>query len=136
MTIELSQESYMRTLINFAFIGLCGLATTSFASQHHDQAMKIDHFGTGNDGDNTTGLLLKQPIKLVSSSKQENSKEQRIEHYGTGNDGDNSSGLLLVDHEKVFALTNNYPPQPEPMRIEHYGTGNDGDNTTGLLLKE
>jgi hypothetical protein len=136
MTIELSQESYMRTLINFAFIGLCGLATTSFASQHHDQAMKIDHFGTGNDGDNTTGLLLKQPIKLVASSKQEKSNEPRIEYYGTGNDGDNTTGLLLVDHEKVYSASNTYVASPEPMRIEHYGTGNDGDNTTGLLLKE
>jgi hypothetical protein len=50
----------MKTLIKFVFIGLCGVASSSFASQHHEQNMKIDHFGTGNDGDNTTGLLLQE----------------------------------------------------------------------------
>lgn len=136
MKIELSQENYMKTLIKFVFIGLCGVASSSFASQHHEQNMKIDHFGTGNDGDNSSGLLLKQPMKLVPASKQERTKERRIEHYGTGNDGDNTSGLLLVDHEKVYALSNTYTPQLDQRRIEHYGTGNDGDNTTGLLLQE
>jgi hypothetical protein len=75
-------------------------------------------------------------MKLVPASKQQRTKEPRIEHYGTGNDGDNTSGLLLVDHEKVYALSNTYTPQPDQRRIEHYGTGNDGDNTTGLLLQE
>ncbi|MBJ9953303.1 MULTISPECIES: hypothetical protein [unclassified Acinetobacter] len=126
----------MKALIKFVFIGLCGVAGSSFASQHHDQTIKIDHFGTGNDGDNSSGLLLKQPMKLIPASKQKPMKEPRIEHYGTGNDGDNSSGLLLIDHEKVYASANPYAPQPDPRRIEHYGTGNDGDNTTGLLLKE
>jgi len=126
----------MKALIKFVFIGLCGVASSSFASQHHEQNMKIDHFGTGNDGDNSSGLLLKQPMKLVPASKQERTKEPRIEHYGTGNDGDNTSGLLLVDHEKVYALSNTYTPQLDQRRIEHYGPGNDGDNTTGLLLQE
>ncbi|KAF1027822.1 MAG: hypothetical protein GAK29_00463 [Acinetobacter bereziniae] len=89
----------MRILINFAFIGLCGLATTSFASQHHDQAMKIDHFGTGNDGDNTTGLLLVDHEKVYSASNTyvASPEPMRIEHYGTGNDGDNTTGLLLKE---------------------------------------
>jgi hypothetical protein len=40
MKIELSQENYMKTLIKFVFIGLCGVASSSFASQHHEQNIR------------------------------------------------------------------------------------------------
>ncbi|WEI24151.1 hypothetical protein PYR74_09725 [Acinetobacter bereziniae] len=65
----------MKTLIKFVFIGLCGVASSSFASQHHEQNMKIDHFGTGNDGDNSSGILLKQPMRTRSGIKA--TKNQR-----------------------------------------------------------
>lgn len=125
----------MKTLIRLTVIGLCSVSSLSFASHQNTQEIRIDHFGTGSDGDNTSGLLLKEPIKLVPYLKLDQNKEPRIEHYGTGNDGDNTAGLLLVDHEKYYAA-NTSTVQVDTGRIDHYGTGNDGDNTTGLLLKD
>ena len=60
---------------------------------------RIDHYGTGNDGDNTSGLLLKVPLTTIYSNSISdiNLNAERIDHYGTGNDGDNTSGLLLKE---------------------------------------
>ncbi|MCH2003696.1 MULTISPECIES: hypothetical protein [Acinetobacter] len=123
--------SYLFSIIVFSFSSLA-IASTDITSE-----MTIDHYGTGNDGDNTSGLLLKDPLPVIYSNNSVNrySNEERIDHYGTGNDGDNTSGLLLKDPLPVIYSNSSVNRNLNEERIDHYGTGNDGDNTSGLLLK-
>ena len=122
---------FFLTILVFAFSNIAN------ASIHTSSDQTIDHYGTGNDGDNTSGLLLKEPLPIFysKSSIQIDTNVERIDHYGTGNDGDNTSGLLLnVPLPKIYSnSTSDINLNAE--RIDHYGTGNDGDNTSGLLLK-
>ncbi|HEO1794087.1 TPA: hypothetical protein VAM27_003022 [Acinetobacter baumannii] len=123
--------SYFFLVIVFSFSSLAS------ASTHIASEKTIDHYGTGNDGDNTSGLLLKDPLPVIysNSSIDRNSTEERIDHYGTGNDGDNTSGLLLKDPLPVTYSNSSVERNSTEERIDYYGTGNDGDNTSGLLLK-
>lgn len=74
------------------------ILSISFTYASNGAEPRIPHYGTGNDGDNTTGLLLIDHEKYLNTDSASNSKsEPRISHYGTGNDGDNTTGLLLED---------------------------------------
>jgi hypothetical protein len=120
----------------FAII-MFSLSNLTNASIHTSPNQTIDHYGTGNDGDNTSGLLLKNPPPTVYSNSisEMNLNAERIDHYGTGNDGDNTSGLLLKNPPPTVYSNSISEMDLNAERIDHYGTGNDGDNTSSLLLK-
>jgi len=121
----------MKTLVHFMAIGLFGISSVSFAANSNST---IEYYGTGNDGDNSTGLRLKNPEKQLSAAAIQSKPAPRIEYYGTGNDGDNSTGLRLKNPETSNYVAMTYPEQPNVKRVHHYKTGNDGDNTSGIRI--
>ena len=92
-------EFIMKLIPSFLAILVFSLSNLTNASIHPSPDQTIDHYGTGHDGDNTSGLLLKKPLPIVysNSASDINLNAERIDHYGTGNDGDNTSGLLLKE---------------------------------------
>jgi hypothetical protein len=127
----------MKLIPSFLAILVFSLSNLTNASIHTSPDQTIDHYGTGNDGDNTSGLLLKKPLPIVysNSASDINLNAERIDHYGTGNDGDNTSGLLLKVPLTTIYSNSISDINLNAERIDHYGTGNDGDNTSGLLLQ-
>jgi hypothetical protein len=101
MKFIMKRSPYFFAIIMFS------LSNLTNASIHTSPNQTIDHYGTGNDGDNTSGLLSKNPPPTVYSNSISihTSPNQTIDHYGTGNDGDNTSGLLLkIRHQQFIQI--------------------------------
>ena len=58
----------MKLIPSFLAILVFSLSNLTNASIHTSPDQTIDHYGTGNDGDNTSGLLLKKPLPIVYSN--------------------------------------------------------------------
>ena len=81
------------------------ILSTSLTYASNGSEPRIPHYGTGNDGDNTTGLLLIDHEKYLNKASVSNSEsEPRIPHYGTGNDGDNT--MMCAEKTGGFNLVN------------------------------
>lgn len=89
----------MNAFINFVAVGLFSISTLSFASQAYNQEPMLDYYGTGSDGDNTTGLLLKQTETMRSSASASahpgKSHPPHTDTIATGNDAEGHNHLSI-----------------------------------------
>lgn len=85
----------MKAFINVVAVGLLSISTLSFASQAYNQNSMLEYYGTGNDGDNTTGMLLKQTEEqsLSVSAHPGKAHPPHSETVATGGDSEGHNHL-------------------------------------------